>query len=841
MHNATSSSSTSQVLTVWAYWWLWLRFCLRRIIKNPLRISIVVVSVALSTTLATAVFRVSAASVASFEQSIAGGNQRYHALISPAGGRFHINAIAPCLQTLGSLADVLVVRREAATLSFREASQQVRLVGIGMFGASGAMASDQQRLIRRDIADALGLAESEVINVQIGAFTQELSVVRASSHETLVDADLVVALSEIPGSVQVVDSIALRFHNESSVAHMAEIRQWLVSCMPQAPPVRIESVQAPIQRGVQLLAAYRFNVMIMAIITILVCAILIAQATQIALRGVSRELSILRTLGVSERGCFTLIVSEVGWVCLLGALLGVTAGAPLVVFISGFLTATATEIYGVSLATSNGLGAVWSTGAILLGVSSIGTLAASVGAREVLAMTPYRGARYEQRLVRPLSARHCLVLCLASGLLACCGIICLIVYASSLWAYITIGLILLWIAGSVPIALYCTPFILGYFRQWLAVRFARATLKASGRNFVLSSVAASVAIALLVGLSLMVSSFRQTLASWSVQRLAGDIFISSAVSGQGNEERISGDIVERVRENAGIKRIIPYYETSALSGDTAIIVGGVDLATQCVRGIYTFRAGRCLTDAQSWSGGALISEGASRKLGLRVGDTVLVNTAQYTVQGVVQEFGTEQPLVIITASDFTSRYAGHNPDSLTLDLVAGADVAAVSKSLRDVLPSVVVIRDQRQLLSLVETLFDRTFRITDSVRWIVFALALLGLVATIAQDLWERRKEIRVAEAMGTPVRTLVGMLCLEAVSITASAVVIGLLGGIAIGWCLTEYINPLVFGWSLVFCVSWGPCIEALGFIALVGIASACMTTVLIRHVMLTTSLQDE
>ena len=124
------------------------------------------------------------------------------------------------------------------------------------------------------------------------------------------------------------------------------------------------------------------------------------------------------------------------------------------------------------------------------------------------------------------------------------------------------------------------------------------------------------------------------------------------------------------------------------------------------------------------------------------------------------------------------------------------------------------------MLTLVETLFNRTFRVTDSVRAIVFVMALLGLLSTTAQYIWERRRELRVAYVIGVTRRVLVTSLTIEVVFVAGLAAIGGVIAGIVIagiiiGWCLTCYINPLVFGWALNFTVSPRPILEALVFLA--------------------------
>ena len=115
--------------------WLWWRFSVRRVLRNPLRVSIVLVSVALATTLASAVLKVSIASINSFERGIAGGERPYNVLVSPTGGRIERDVIAPCLRAIAPHADVLGVRREAAVLAFAGHEIPVRVSGVASFAS----------------------------------------------------------------------------------------------------------------------------------------------------------------------------------------------------------------------------------------------------------------------------------------------------------------------------------------------------------------------------------------------------------------------------------------------------------------------------------------------------------------------------------------------------------------------------------------------------------------------------------------------------------------------------------------------------------------------------------
>jgi putative ABC transport system permease protein len=402
----------------------------------------------------------------------------------------------------------------------------------------------------------------------------------------------------------------------------------------------------------------------------------------------------------------------------------------------------------------------------------------------------------------------------------------LILRPSTWLAYLNLLALLNLAAMLVPLTLLVAPKVIRGIRGALPVRLACSSLAASGRVFVLSAIAASVAITLIVGLSVMVESFRATLRGWSDVRLSGDLFVSATLGGKGNESRIDPEIVERIESIRGIAQVVPYYETASEVGSKAVVVGGTALALQCKRGVYIFTKGGCLASDGDWRSKAIVSEGAARRLGVSQGSIVSLDSQDYYVFGVIQEFGTEQPLIIIDHSDFQRRYQGHHPQTLTIDLIAGADRDTARAEINSLAPGLLIVRDHAQLSELVETLFNRTFRVTDTVRWIVFSMALLGLLSTLAQQIWERRRELKVVQVLGVSRPILTLALVIELFVSSIAAVAIGVIVGIGLGWCLIRYINPLVFGWSLSFGLSGSVFLEALLFLAIL-LAIGCLVTV--------------
>jgi putative ABC transport system permease protein len=323
--------------------------------------------------------------------------------------------------------------------------------------------------------------------------------------------------------------------------------------------------------------------------------------------------------------------------------------------------------------------------------------------------------------------------------------------------------------------------------------------------------------------------------------LQGDLFVSAALEGAGTDARLGAALTQRVRALAGVRRVIPYYETMTSYRGDVLVVSASNVSAQLDRGIYVVRRGALEREKLVSGRGALVSESAARKLHLSIGDTFDIEGHKVEVVAIIQEFGTEHPLVQVDERLFLQLYPRQQPKNLTLDLEPSAASSRVKSDLEREVGVVGVIRDNRELRGYALTLFDRTFRITLSIRWIVFGIALLGLGLSSIQSLWERRREIKTMYVLGFSSRQIIGAQVVEQTVVCMLPVMIGLVGGVALGWGLTAFVNPRSFGWSIDFTPSVIPMMIGLAFVAGVALVTFVATSVALRGILDEAALSDE
>jgi putative ABC transport system permease protein len=825
--------------------WLFERFILRRSLRNPVRLLLLLCAIAVSTTLVSSVLRVSLASVTSFEESLGYSGQEYPLIVTPRGGRLSMREVGRCLSSLRDTFTVVAYRREVGEVKTPTGPRAVSVIGVtGVQDRSTSELGQQSGIVTSErMARSLGCGEGGSLTLTVAGRSIDGPLTLDPKTAGLAMEGVFVPLSWLSrdeGEV-IADAILLKPQGSAPVEeYQRSLAHFLPSCAALSVPIQVDTVTGRGERNESLVAAYRFNIMIMAGMTLLVCALLISQATQLSLRSLARELSVLQTLGVGKIGCFAGIVLEAAIVGGAGGVLGVTVGEPLTVRLTELFLQTAHDIYNLNVGGGDSLYLAQRV-SVVVGMVIMASVGAALGTFEALRVSPSVGTRVEHLHVKPISERWAIRLAVVSCALFVAALVAATLSTSAVCAYLFIAACLGLVAGCTPAALSIAPRALWWSRGSLLMWFARGGIQVGGRGFLLGAIGAALSMTLICSLSLMVGSFRTTLEGWTLQRLQGDLFVSAPLEGTGNDPRIPSDLATRVRGLQGVRRVIPYYETMTTYDGRPLVVSASRMEDQLARGIYVVRAGVLEKEPLISGRAALLSESAARKLHLSIGDSMAIEGRRVVVTAIIQEFGTEHPLVLIDEGLFLDLYPRQPPENLTIDLEGNVSPRMVKGDLESVVGAVGVVRDNRELREYALTLFDRTFQITLSIRWIVFGIALLGMVLTALQNLWERRREIKTMRVIGFSPEQIIGAHVVENAVVCALPVVLGLVGGVALGWGLTEFVNPRAFGWSITFTLSAMPALVGFAFIVGVAFVTLVAIRVVLKGLLEEATLSDE
>jgi putative ABC transport system permease protein len=344
---------------------------------------------------------------------------------------------------------------------------------------------------------------------------------------------------------------------------------------------------------------------------------------------------------------------------------------------------------------------------------------------------------------------------------------------------------------------------------------ARGVVGSLSRTGVAMS-ALAIAVAATVGVSVMVESFRDTVARWLTTSLQADLYVASpSLVGNRPDATLPPELVARLRSVAGVGAVGTSRVTRVEIDGAPVTLVAIDPPRAALRA-FRFADGGADRAWQAFRDGQVfISEPFAYRRGRQAGDRLRVRSqgglTDVAVAAVVRDYGSSEGLVLMSRATYDRLWEDRAISSMAVYAAPGADVDGLARALRTAAGDMdVVVRPSGRIREDSLAIFDRTFAVTSVLSVLVTAVAFVGVLSALMALELERAREVATLRAQGvTPgevwrlVITQTGLLGLVS---GLAAVPIGL----ALAWLLVFVINRRAFGWTLDFAVEPATLIQA-------------------------------
>lgn len=581
-------------------------------------------------------------------------------------------------------------------------------------------------------------------------------------------------------------------------------------------------VAPPIQRSEQvdkMLGGFQLNLTAMSLVSVLVGMFLIYNAVSASVVRRRHEIGILRSLGVTRNEVRALFLGEAIVVGMVGTAVGLIGGLLLARLLVGIVAGTISSLYVLVNVTSLTVNPRTFVGAALIGLFSV-VFAAWVPAREASRMEPVRalgGGTSIEASARPSPAWWW------------CGLLALLLAGGFSVGALTVGPAWLGFGAAFfvlagfslvvpPVTIWFSYLFAGALRirrgalgqPSVEACLANANLTRSlGRNSVtIASLAAAVAMT--VGVSVMVFSFRQTVGGWIRQTLVADLFIAPASNELiGPSSFIPPECLRFLEANPAVTAVDTFREVEVpFNGEligVAVVRGSEHRRLQFVRGneaenMRRFYAERCV----------LVSESFARRHHVSDGQTLTLPTPaglqSFPIAGTFYDYTRDQGIVYMSRDNFVRFWNDDRVNSLAVYLRDHASAEQVSAAFRAQFSGrgQFAIYSNRTLRTRIFEIFDQTFAVTYVLRTIAVIVALVGIFLSLTTLILERSRTLAVLRAIGASATQLRKLLLWEAAMIGLLAAVIGVVSGVCLSTVLTGVINRAFFGWTIRLAFPW-------------------------------------
>ncbi|MDT3777754.1 FtsX-like permease family protein [Nitrospira sp. MA-1] len=696
--------------------------------------------------------------------------------------------------------------------------------------------SPQTVFLGKEFAKELGMREGQTLTVTGQGVSHDLVVGGLlGSSDALLQGTERQAIMDIAAAQWLFSRLG-RLHSIAVVPELgvggATLIQALQAVVP--PDIRISQSSRRTGQVESMLKAFQFNLTMLSGIALLVGVFLVYNTMAFSVAHHRREIGILRALGMERRAITGLFLLEASLLGIVGGVMGCWFGVFLASGLTTLIGQSVGELYGVTSLAVSQIHPWLLAEAITIGsgVSLLGALrpswdastiapvqALTVGHSEDEETGSYRtsgwiaifafGASVALGSMAPLdgipAGGYAAAFCLLVGGTALGPVLCGLIHEGR-------GT---WQSG-----------------QWsLLPSLAAEQLSRNPGRTSVTMAAIVVGLSIMVGVGIMIQSFRHTVEIWIEQTMLADIIVApvSWLGEQEVENNTTGlplTLVKTVMSIPGVEAVDPYTETVGEVSGQAVSLVARDMALHAERSRYLFVTGDSTPILQETieDEGVIVSEVLAGRLGLAVGSHLDVKTPlgqqAFPVKGIFYDYATDGGKVVMHDQLFRRHWGETDATIFAVYLKAGQALPIVRREIEQVLKNAIpiVTISNGELKTEILEIFDRTFRVTYVLELIALSVAVLGIINTLMTAIAERRRELATLRALGVSRPQIQGLIFWESCYVAGLGAGLGILVGLALSVLLINVINKQSFGWTIQFTLPW----ETLGMAVLVALLAA-------------------
>ena len=794
------------------------RLIVRPLATDPVRGLLTVAAVALGVAVIVAVDLASEASMGSFRSSLESlqGSASYE--ITQVGG------ISDTVYgELARLAEPLAFSPRVEGFARLPATGEevplfgVDLVGDTRLGSAGAM----RRPGISGLTDgrsvwataSLGVSPGETLELIAGDRRLELEVQGVLDSGSATAARFV--LMDIAPAQRALGRIGrldrIYVYTQEDERGQGDARDWSAVLAPLLPPAAsILPAGTGTEDSRRMLTAFRWNLRTMSYATILVGAFLIYNTISAYIVRRRQQIGIVRAVGASRAMVRAAFLFEGAVFGVLGVAAGLVLGRLLAIGAVDAVGQTVSSLY-VSSTPGEIAFRPWTIAIGVIAGVGVSLLSAWWPAREAAGVAPtdaMAGAALDYD-VRTASRRATA----AAVVLALLAIVCCLMPPAEripIGGYLALVCL---IGAAAMISPRVSTVVLGLCGRWLAAPFgvvagiaARSLAASLGRTSVIVT-AMAIATALIVGMAVMVGSFRETVVNWVEHRLQADFYVSPVGGGgRGASSTMGEEVAARLEAVSGVVDVGRYRTYAIRYRDTPATLGLADVALYDRYSGIRFLEGpapEAIWPRLAAGDSVIVSELISYRHDVHTNDTIRLplgaNVVELGVAGVFYDYSGERGFVIGDRNGLLGYLPDPRVSSLSVYLDPGADFERSREALvRAVSGLEVVVTPSRILRERSIEIFDRTFAITYALELIAVFVAILGMAEALLNLVFDRRVELAQLRMHGASMGQIRGLILMQAGLLGLTACLLGLVLGVAWSQVNLLVIHKQSFGWSV-------------------------------------------
>jgi putative ABC transport system permease protein len=559
----------------------------------------------------------------------------------------------------------------------------------------------------------------------------------------------------------------------------------------------------------QMLSAYQQGLAFFSIIAIFVGAFLIYNTFSMTVVERTREIGMLRALGMDRLQVVRLVMAEAALLALVGSALGVLAGVLLARGLTTLMRAVVSSEGG-----PGGLPAVGVAQALLVG-GLVTFTAALLPALQAARISPLEALQVRGRSGRPVRREVWLA---GLGMIAAgYAALYLVVWPEAFLFWVGTSSVLLILLGATLTVPIVVTLLEGLTRRLAGLLYGNegflgsANVRRAVGRTTLTVASLMVALTMVIGIGSLAFTFEQDITGWIDTALGGDLYVRAP-------RPMREGLGAQLAAVPGVLAVSParYFTVRTAAGyrelldgaDNSLVFNAIEPDSFRLIGEVQFTAGQGSPE-DSWEkfaqGGAIFIGGqVASRYNLAQGDFLVLQTRRgeqaFLVAAEIVDFTGDGQVILGSYGDMRRWFSERGADRFTIKVAPGYSIEQVEREIQT--------RFQQRSLNTISTevfksniraLMRQSFRLFDVLNLIAVVIGALGVVNTLTMNVIERRREIGGLRSLGMSRRQILRMVLSESLSLGLIGGAYGLLFGFLIAHVLILGVNMLT-GYDLSY-----------------------------------------
>ncbi|TWP45594.1 FtsX-like permease family protein [Lentzea tibetensis] len=525
-----------------------------------------------------------------------------------------------------------------------------------------------------------------------------------------------------------------------------------------------------------------FNYILLAFagIALFVGIFIILNTFSIIVAQRTRELALLRSMGASRGQVMGSVVLEAFVIGLIASVVGLGAGYGVGALLANFFATFgggSLQLASVQLPLS----AVISSFSVGLVVTMVAAVMPALRASRIAPVAAMREAATPDRpLTRPTVAGA--VILAAGGAAMAFG------FTNQSLALIFGGVMAAFVGVALLTPLVSKPMVslIGRLLSWsMPGVLGRRNSARNPRRTAITAAALMVGIALITGVSVVLTSATASITKLSDTQIKSDLIIAGEQANDGGSATFTTDVLDRMKSTSGVKSVVGWANDGALINDEQYWVAAVtDVdAMREQFGLQT-KSGTIAPLREDQVG---VSEERATEKNLSVSSTMKVQLSRgepktYTVAFIWAKTPVMQGVVL--PSDAIKNLRIPQLGNAFVQVVPGQSVVDVQKRIEPLFADnpEISVQDRSAFTKQQTSQFDTVLLMIQILLALAILIAVLGVINTLALSVIERTRELGLLRAIGMKRAQVMRMITVESIVISVFGAVLGLAVGSALG-----------------------------------------------------------